>query len=848
MSKIQEIRILPPIAISRLGASQNPLEAYELTISEEKPLDFRKIDLRDNLVVNTDGTVTLQEINGDAKAELSFKDQNQNIKPVAPFLELFYMPEGESRLYPLTVKALKEAGYTAINTENIADYIQWKVSIANHKIYRRTYDVNDQIACEQTIKSHTAHALEGTSPNFIEGKKLPFGKAQFIKPSTEDEVIRLRFTPAHGKVYRSNGFITKDEITQFSLNESTEIKEKDKKEAKKLLAQYEDLAEKIKKQSSKEGIKKLVSEQKQLAQKIDAIYNPVLDSLGIISLYDANKGGWYGYTDDTSKVPTTNPGNIFYGYDKGGSWASLGYFDDACDGFISASLQSLDAKTSITTKASIVAGPPDFAPDTMPVRVATDEIEQIVLGVNVSEPTIEEVEEIVRRSFETVRLMNTSVMNGDTVEGGKPNQASNMSRQDTNDTRTLFRPLAATSIVDNLALLSLHERVYNGLGAGKSAWFAELLRTPEEIGDLSDEGRRKMPALMRGADARALTLTRRQIDTVKKAGWQFLEKQDALEAVCATIEKEDIISQMMYQAQGNPYSVLPRSAVSNCFPGLEYDFRNLWRRAFKEIVLVESSNIVLEDNSTDANTTDLQFSYLIWIDESATMVKARGPVLPSRISDLNTGNGNALFMEWSNNLAQYIVAAQKSNAPYEVTAYFTTAKWKNEAETDDQIGPEAIPYLLDDIQVPDKSDASYQEKIDYLIAKGQIVKKNLTVRKFFKTDSLVMEDGLVNPGDMTQGLCSPWQNDYIECACYYWAASRPDYVNVEANDKGVSQGDNWIAKQRTGKYTPSTKIGENPALLTYTDLFKDWQKELSFVIKGKTEDTDAIASKNKKDE
>src|SRR5690606_20125507 len=91
------------------------------------------------------------------------------------------------------------------------------------------------------------------------------------------------------------------------------------------------------------------------------------------------------------------------------------------------------------------------------------------------------------------------------------------------------------------------------------------------------------------------------------------------------------------------------------------------------------------------------------------------------------------------------------------------------------------------------------------------------------------------PGEMTQGLCSPWQNDFIECACYYWAASRPDYVNVEADQNGVSTGDNWITKERTGKYPPSTNIGENPELLTYEDLFKNWQKELHFIIKGKDE-------------
>jgi hypothetical protein len=34
------------------------------------------------------------------------------------------------------------------------------------------------------------------------------------------------------------------------------------------------------------------------------------------------------------------------------------------------------------------------------------------------------------------------------------------------------------------------------------------------------------------------------------------------------------------------------SAISNCFPGLEFDFRNIWRRIFVGIVLTEHNNYV----------------------------------------------------------------------------------------------------------------------------------------------------------------------------------------------------------------------------------------------------------------
>jgi hypothetical protein len=60
------------------------------------------------------------------------------------------------------------------------------------------------------------------------------------------------------------------------------------------------------------------------------------------------------------------------------------------------------------------------------------------------------------------------------------------------------------------------------LKSGSAPWFDQVLRRPEEVGDLSDEGRRKMPPMLRGAESRCLALTRRQIDKVVRAATQSL--------------------------------------------------------------------------------------------------------------------------------------------------------------------------------------------------------------------------------------------------------------------------------------------------------------------------------------
>ena len=181
-------------------------------------------------------------------------------------------------------------------------------------------------------------------------------------------------------------------------------------------------------------------------------------------------------------------------------------------------------QTLLTAHAHITVGPPTFVPDALPIRTARDELVQIVLGPEIDQEItvgIDEALEIVRRALDTVRQLNTAVMNGNPTNG-RLNIASTMVRQDSGDYGRQFAPIMASSLVDNLAVRALHNRIFAALSSGSAPWFAEALRRPEEIGDLSDKGRRKMPAMMRGADGRMLTLTRRQIHQVVRAATRAL--------------------------------------------------------------------------------------------------------------------------------------------------------------------------------------------------------------------------------------------------------------------------------------------------------------------------------------
>ena len=111
--KIIELRILPPIAIGRLGESDEPMAAYDLELSKEKPLDYRTI------VPKT--TLSVDPVTGELKAHepnnIKFKDasnlkvKNGKIHPVSPFLEVFAITDqNQDELVPLTEDLLSRAG------------------------------------------------------------------------------------------------------------------------------------------------------------------------------------------------------------------------------------------------------------------------------------------------------------------------------------------------------------------------------------------------------------------------------------------------------------------------------------------------------------------------------------------------------------------------------------------------------------------------------------------------------------------------------------------------------------------------------------------------------------------
>jgi hypothetical protein len=257
-----------------------------------------------------------------------------------------------------------------------------------------------------------------------------------------------------------------------------------------------------------------------------------------------------------------------------------------------------------------------------------------------------------------------------------------------------------------------------------------------------------------------------------------------------SIEPANLSAQLHHRAAGNPPSTLPESAISNCFPGLEFDFRNVWRRAFEGIELHEAHGLVTAGEGDLRRLVGLE---LVQVGDARVLVAVRGPSDRAEEALLGT-----TFIEWSNALAEVLHAS----AGQRVTCRFAAPTRE----------PDPDPPIV----------ATAELRVRPLMARSAVTGAPLAL----------IDEAVAQPGELTHSLCSPWQNDYRECGCYYWAASRPDYVNVESTEQGPSAGNNWMARSRTPRvYEPDDPA--NPRQLDYVDLFRDWQGALRFIVGGR---------------
>jgi hypothetical protein len=252
------------------------------------------------------------------------------------------------------------------------------------------------------------------------------------------------------------------------------------------------------------------------------------------------------------------------------------------------------------------------------------------------------------------------------------------------------------------------------------------------------------------------------------------------------IDPKNITAQLSYLGRGNSPATHLASAISNCFPGLEFDFRAVWKRFFVGIELHEADNLVLavQADSSAAQQGIAAGDRLVEVDGRPVTAPVVGP---TQVGGAAVTLAPSEHLEWSNALAD------------------TAA---------------SMPGRQVSCRFEGRGGASKSAVLE--------------TRPLFEGVALTEE--VAEPGALTQGLCSPWQSDYRECGCYYWAASRPDFVNTEEPTPGQVRGDNWMTKARgpAGSKAYAPDDPSDPGQWTYEDLYRDWER-LRFQVGGQDE-------------
>lgn len=246
------------------------------------------------------------------------------------------------------------------------------------------------------------------------------------------------------------------------------------------------------------------------------------------------------------------------------------------------------------------------------------------------------------------------------------------------------------------------------------------------------------------------------------------------------IDPKNLSAMLAHRGRGNPPSVHPSSAVANCFPGLELDFRNLWKQLFEGIELHESALYVLDVTSPRAIQAGIEEGSRLLALRAADGDGALEVTLEAPLVGPGIRPGNATHFEWT-------------NAVSELARRF----------------------------------AGQEVEADFEIRGGAQATVALTVTRLL--DGPTIREEAAPSGKLTHGLCSPWQADFRECGCYYWAASRPDFVNVDETSQ-PARGHNWLVAEKDEANRTYDAVTPH---VSYDELYGAWEEKLSFVIAGK---------------
>ncbi|MBE3638231.1 ferritin-like domain-containing protein [Mangrovicoccus algicola] len=229
---------------------------------------------------------------------------------------------------------------------------------------------------------------------------------------------------------------------------------------------------------------------------------------------------------------------------------------------------------------------------------------------------------------------------------------------------------------------------------------------------------------------------------------------------------------------GNSAATLMDSGVGNCFPGLEFDLRQLDVRFFPGLVFAfpgvtpagpdgtQGAQLVYADTTGDPDF-DLPYD---WVGELARSLG--GPAGDA----LAEGQWYLHAVEQKDRRIELYDRVVLQNAIHLIPYEGEIAWWIIRL-----IERDPDPALADLVIELTRRDANGQPA-------GQPVRLRGKRRAYLDGEGMISQ--VYRPGELTASMCSPWTHDFRDCACQYWASNHPDVVLgevIDPNDRGRAQ-------------------------------------------------------------
>lgn len=286
----------------------------------------------------------------------------------------------------------------------------------------------------------------------------------------------------------------------------------------------------------------------------------------------------------------------------------------------------------------------------------------------------------------------------------------------------------------------------------------------------------------------------------------------------AKIFPRNLTARAGYQVPGNPVVTRLEDTVANCYPGLELDVRNFDRRFFPGLVF----EFVGRDDNTAAYDEPERYGawlsyvdYLLDPDLQSEEPHVKELLIKIMIAAGTLGAHDDWYLEWVEQGGKRLSMRENNpdNPKYPLDGLYVWRLLRG-----------LVPGAL---------------KIGLKRRKGDDAEVVFDGwRRRFTDPRTGVINGAYLPGELLQSLCSPWQHDFRDCACMYWASNHPDAVFQElepgeqslpgglADDPLLNVRVDWLRTQRSREVSAAAgnTIAKNrPYQFDHFQINQEWQ-------------------------